>query len=121
VPIIESVPDLASAIRTSCKQVRSWITPSGGNLKPEQIAVLTGPGTDNKQWPERVGNIPFVEDFDKWRAGEGILRCTWRRFKGLEADALVLAENRRKDISQADRYVATSRAKHLLTVVSIKN
>ena len=40
---------------------------------------------------------------------------------GVVADALVLAENLRKDLSQADRYVATSRAKHLLTVVSIEN
>ena len=120
-PIIKTTNNLASAIRAACKQVGQWVTPSDGNLRPNQIALLTGPGTDNKQWPDKVGNIPFVEDFDKWRAGEGILRCSWRRFKGLEADAIVLAENQRKDLSSADRYVATSRAKHLLTVVSIQN
>jgi len=41
----------------------------------------------------------------------------WRR----EADAIVLAENQKKDLSSTNRYVATSRAKHLLTVVSIQN
>jgi hypothetical protein len=114
-----SAKDLDEAIRMVTKQVGQWVTVSGGNLKPEQIAVLTGPGTDNKQWPDRVGNTRFVTDLKKWRAGEGVLLCTWRSFKGLEADALVLAENIRKDLSRADRYVATSRAKHLLTVVSI--
>lgn len=118
-PIQHSAKNLDEAIRLAVKQVGQWVTPSGGNLRPDQIAVLTGPGTDNKQWPGQVGNTPFVEDLDQWRAGKGILRCTWRRFKGLEADALVLAENLRKDLSRADRYVATSRAKHLLTVVSV--
>ena len=118
-PVEHQAKDLDEAIRIATKQVGQWVTPSGGNLRPDQIAVLTGPGTDNNGWPDRVGNTPFVTDFDKWRAGEGVLRCTWRRFKGLEADALVLAENLRKDLSLADRYVATSRAKHLLTIVSI--
>ncbi|MDA8973969.1 hypothetical protein N9F68_00030 [Akkermansiaceae bacterium] len=32
-----------------------------------------------------------------------------------------IIEKQKKDLSSADRYVATSRAKHLLTVVSIQN
>lgn len=120
-PIEETVNNLQDAIRVTKKQIGSWITVGrqGGGLRPEQVAILTGPGTDNKQWPDKIGNTPIITDLEKWRAGEGILRCTWRRFKGLEADALVLTQNLRKDLSLADRYVATSRAKHLLTVVSV--
>ena len=120
-PIEETVNNLQDAIRIAKKQIGNWITVGrqGGGLRPDQVAILTGPGTDNNQWPEKIGNTPITTDLEKWRAGEGILRCTWRRFKGLEADALVLTQNLRKDLSLADRYVATSRAKHLLTVVSI--
>ena len=46
----------------------------------------------------------------------------WRRFKGLEADAIVIVEDasRRDDlIERANRYVARSRAKHLLVVIEV--
>ncbi len=50
-----------------------------------------------------------------------VLLATHRRFKGLEADALVLAgipePGSSKYYSKADHYVASSRAKHVLAVV----
>jgi hypothetical protein len=118
-PVQQSAKDLDEAIRQTGKQVGQWLTPNGGNLRSDQIAILTGSGTQSKNWPDKIGNVNVTEDFDKWRAGQGVLRCTWQRFKGLEADALVIAENPSRSPSKADRYVATSRAKHLLTVVSI--
>ena len=44
---------------------------------------------------------------------------SWNRFKGLEADAIVIIETPGRDDARerVNRYVARSRAKHLLTVV----
>ena len=76
-------------------------------------------------FPRRLIREPamyrLVKDFDAWRAGRGVLLATHRRFKGLEADAMVLAgvpdAGSSKYYSEADDYVASSRAKHLLEVV----
>ena len=50
-----------------------------------------------------------------------MLITSWKRFKGLEADAVVIIEKpaRTGDNARANanRYVARSRAKHLLTVI----
>lgn len=118
-PVQKTAKNLEEAIRTASKQVGQWATPSGGNLRPDQIAILIGPGTTSNKWPDKIGNIPVTEDFEKWRSNQGILRCSWQRFKGLEADALVITQDSSKNLPKADRYVATSRAKHLLTIISI--
>jgi hypothetical protein len=87
----------------------------------QQLAVLT-PTDHGREWPTSFGIIPLTDNFDHWRAGKGVLLSTCRRFKGLEADALVLAgipkPNTKKYFTNADYYVAASRAKHLLTVVA---
>ena len=46
---------------------------------------------------------------------------SWARFKGLEADAIILIETDTSDTlrSRANRYVARSRAKHLLTIIEV--
>ena len=48
---------------------------------------------------------------------------SWKRFKGLEADAVVTIEKPAKTgdnaKANANRYVARSRAKHLLTVIEV--
>jgi len=53
-----------------------------------------------------------------------VLITSWRRFKGLEADAVVIIEKlaRTSDNARANanRYVARSRAKHLLTVIEAR-
>jgi DNA helicase IV len=48
-----------------------------------------------------------------------MLLASWSRFKGLEADAIVIIETAGDNDARerANRYVARSRAKHLLTVV----
>ncbi|MCB1099841.1 MAG: AAA family ATPase [Verrucomicrobiae bacterium] len=111
--------DLKAAIAATTKQVMEWCMPKQGGMKPNQVAVLTGVESDHG-WPDQFDKIPATHDFDKWRAGEAVLITTWRRFKGLEADALVLIDNPKSKASEADRYVASSRAKHLLTVVNIE-
>jgi hypothetical protein len=89
------------------------------NLTLRAVLTPTDPG---KEWPTSFGNIPLTDNFDHWRAGKGVLLSTCRRFKGLEADALVLAgipkPDTKKYFSNADYYVAASRGKHLLTVIA---
>ena len=66
-------------------------------------------------------DLTLTENFDPRRAGRGVLLSTCR-YKGLEADALVLTgipkPDTRKYFSNADYYVAASRGKHLLTVIA---
>jgi hypothetical protein len=105
-------------IKAVREQVLQW-TEKGGRLRPSQIAILT-PQEPGGEWPKQIDTIPLSESFDRWRRGECILLSSHRRFKGLEADALILADvpvPERKHFSTADFYVACSRAKHQLTVV----
>lgn len=111
---------LRDVIRTAREQVLQW-TERSGRLRPNQIAILT-PHERGKEWPEQIGSVPLGGDFDRWRRGECILLSPHRRFKGLEADALILADvpepGSRPHFTKADFYVACSRAKHLLTIVA---
>jgi hypothetical protein len=76
-------------------------------------------------WPKQIGTIPLGDDFDRWRRGDCILLSSHHRFKGLEADALLLADmpvpDQKPSFSTANFYVACSRAKHHLTVISRPN
>lgn len=111
---------LRDVIRTVREQVLQW-TERGGRMKPNQIAILT-PQEPVKDWPDKIGTIPLGNDFDRWRRGECILLSSHRRFKGLEADALILADIPKPGVrayfTPADFYVACSRAKHYLTIIS---
>lgn len=66
-------------------------------------------------------DLTFTENLDPRRAGRGVLLSTCR-YKGLEADAQILAgipnPDTKKYFSNADYYVAASRGKHLLTVIT---
>jgi hypothetical protein len=111
---------LRDVIRAAREQVLQW-TERGGRLRPNQIAILT-PQEPGEEWPKQIGTTPLGDDFDRWRRGECILLSPHRRFKGLEADALILADipepGSKPYFTKADSYVACSRAKHLLTVIS---
>jgi DNA helicase IV len=54
-----------------------------------------------------------------WKEGKAVLKTTLGKFKGLEADAVVLVNVPKIDANfrKEHLYVAYSRAKHLLTVV----
>ncbi len=120
-PRMVKKPDLPAAIQHARSVVQEWCLRDRGALLVHQVAILT-PWDKHKEWPERFGNIRIVTDFDAWRKGDGVLLATHRRFKGLEADALILAgvpePDSTKYYSKADHYVASSRAKHLLEVIS---
>jgi hypothetical protein len=107
-------------VRAARDQVLQW-TERGGRLRPERIAILT-PQEPWAEWPRQIGTVAVGDNFDKWRRGECILLSPHRRFKGLEADVLILADapepGSKPYFTKADYYVACSRAKHLLTVVA---
>lgn len=108
-------------IKRTRDQVLDWCMRERGCMALSKVAILT-PTDPGKDWPANLGNIPLTDNFDHWRGGKGVLLSTCRRFKGLEADALVLAGIPKPDttkyFSNADYYVATSRGKHLLTVIT---
>jgi hypothetical protein len=109
---------LHEAFQQAAKHVREWCMPNAGGLKPSQVAVLA-PGDSEREWPKDFQTVPTTRDFDHWRRGKGVLLVSWSRFKGLEADAVVIIETASYDDARerANRYVARSRAKHLLTVI----
>ena len=86
-----------------------------------QVAVLA-PGFSSDDWPDQFGVIPATKSFEEWGQGKGVLIASWHRFKGLEADAIVIIETPARDDvrERVNRYVARSRAKHLLTVVEVE-
>lgn len=110
----------AEAFEIAGKKVREWCMPNAGGLKPSQVAVLAPSGTD-KYWPESFKTVHRTKDFDGWRADKGVLIASWARFKGLEADAIVIIEASADESPResANRYVARSRAKHILVVVTV--
>lgn len=119
-PTVVHQADMAEVIQHTRTTVQNWCLRDRGGLRKNQVAILS-PWDNHKEWPDRFGDLPLVRDFDAWRADKGILLATHRRFKGLEADALVLAgmpePGSSKYYSKADHYVASSRAKHMLVIV----
>jgi hypothetical protein len=120
-PEFLSAPTLRDAFQLAGKRVREWCMPGAGGLKPSQVAVLVPSGSD-KEWSSIFKTISATSEFEDWRSDKGVLIAPWRRFKGLEADAIVIVEEAPKsgDLTErANRYVARSRAKHLLTVIQV--
>lgn len=120
-PEVVRVVTLRRAFRETHQRVRALCKPRPGGLDWSQVAVLAPSGTKPK-WPAKFGPVPVTREYAEWRRGEGVLISSWRRFKGLEADAAVIIETPARNGSRntANRYVARSRAKHLLTVIEVQ-
>ena len=87
-----------------------------------QVAVLAHSSTEG-EWPEHFQTVVTTRDFDQWRNNKGVLISSWRRFKGLEADAVVILETPMTNDGhdKVNRYVAHSRAKHLLAMIEVES
>jgi superfamily I DNA and RNA helicase len=120
-PVFATAPNMRDAFSQAGSIVRSWCTGAQSGLRPSQVAVLAA-GSSVKYWPHKFDALNVTQDLEKWRKDEGVLLASWSRFKGLEADAVVLIESADGDgiRDQANRYVARSRAKHLLHVIQVK-
>ena len=92
--------------------------PGEGGLDRSQVAVLASSSTRG-QWPDRFGIVPLTTELEAWNARRGVLNSSWRRFKGLELDAVVTIETPTYGGKRCntDRYVARSGTKHRLTVI----
>lgn len=91
-------------------------------LKPDQI-VLLGPAAKEKgslSGRDQIAGVKLITSAAAWRAGKGILCSTARAFKGLEADIVIVYDLAAIGLgsSEADLYVACSRARHVLILVS---
>ena len=119
-PEFVTAPNIRDAFQLAGKRVREWCMPNAGGLKRHQVAVLA-PGDKERDWPKDFQTVPLAQNFDAWRNDKGVLIVSWARFKGLEADAVVIVEvlAPNTDQEKANQYVARSRAKHLLTVIQV--
>jgi len=120
-PTMEEAANVDEALKMGVEQVRQWCLSAGGGLKPSQV-VMFAPSQLESKWPEKIKTLEFTKNYEKWRKGEGVLVTTWGRFKGLEADAIVIIESsqHQRNLTPANRYVARSRAKHLLSLIHVK-
>ncbi len=101
--------------------VHKLTKPRTGELKPSQIAVLVPPFPKN-DWPTKFKSISTTGDLDSWRSGKGVLIETYPRFKGLEADVVIILTaplDGADDRLRRFNYVACSRAKHILHIVEV--
>lgn len=119
-PELVLADDWETAMREASKCVRYWCVDKDTKLNWASVAVLA-PAACESQWPDDFKTLPLTRDFDSWRRNEGVLITTPGRFKGLEADAIVIIEKPRHDHTheQINRYVARTRAKHLLKVIEM--
>lgn len=116
--------DAEACAATVERIVSGWI--NEGGLEPCQVAVLSARRVEATPLAGKrsLASKSVVNDPRRWRRGEGILLCTTRAFKGLEASAVVLLDVDPADVKwfgNRDRYVACSRAKHRLTVLWTAN
>lgn len=126
-PKLIHAPNAERQIKEVEKQIKEWITPNTG-LKCNQVAVVTRGNVQNSSLAGvcSLAGQPVTENLNEWRSGAGILLSSLYRFKGLETDALILADVALPDPEASPSgfrpqhfYVACSRAKHLLTIVSL--
>ena len=119
-PEIVQARTMGDAFREAGRRVRHLCMPNLGGLRMSQVAGLA-PGFSVDDWPDQFGAIPATKSFEEWGEDKGVLIASWYRFKGLEADAVVIIETAATDEGKerVNRYVARSRAKHLLTVIEV--
>ena len=102
--------------------VKDWV--KKGGIRPSQIVVMSPFKRSNShlRHHDHFSGVSLTEDLNDWRADKGILYTTIRSFKGLESDIVVLVDIVEPDsldmFTRADLYVACSRAKHVLKILS---
>lgn len=110
------IPSLIDSI------VKRWI--SVDKITCSQVAILSPNRFKNSclNGLNKVGGEKLTLDTSEWRHGGGILFSTIRSFKGLEADVVILVDivepGSVDHFGNSDLYVACSRAKHILKIVS---
>lgn len=117
-PAVRRAPAAAAEAGLVLAEVRQLLQQG---IKPSQIALI-GPAAHQKGPLARhreVEGVPLIDDPVEWRRGLGVLVTTARRFKGLEADVVVVygLSGFGALFTPTDLYVAWTRARHRLTLV----
>jgi superfamily I DNA/RNA helicase len=93
-------------------------------LDPSQVALLVAGGItaySGLKGLEKIGAHKLTTSVDRWKKGEGVFLESSKRFKGLEADVLILAgmaePGSSEYFTESDLYVSASRGKHRLFLV----
>lgn len=106
------------------QMIKQWI--SIDKISCSQVVILSPNRFKNSclNGQNKVGEQNLIFETSEWRNGEGILFSTIRSFKGLEADIVILIDTVEPDsvenFGSSDLYVACSRAKHILKIISDK-
>jgi hypothetical protein len=125
-PTLVHAPNSAAQVKAVEKQLKEWMTPPAG-LKPGQVAIVTRGSVQASPLAAlgHLGGFPLTRKLEEWQSGAGILLTSLYRFKGLEADALILTDIIKPDplatlpgFRPEHFYVACSRAKHLLAIIA---
>ena len=120
--VVENHPKPEARAQAIQKLVGDWL--SKGKLKPSQIAILSPFEKSNSCLADaiKIGKTSICTNANEWRVGKGVLLTTIRRFKGLEADAIIVTDVPNPEsspyFSTSDFYVGCSRAKHLLVILT---
>ena len=121
-PPANYIPSADKRVQSIRSVVQSWT--GEGKLKPHQIAIIA-PYEKSKTCLKEtasLGKVKLTTNPNEWRADKGVLVSTAKAFKGLEADAVVITDVPDPEdtpyFSEADLYVACSRAKHRLLVLT---
>jgi hypothetical protein len=111
--------EVGIAVESAIKQALKLVN---DGLEPKNVCILHH-GVFANQQVRMLNTKGFTDDVRAWRKNKGILVCSVRRFKGLEAGSVIIIEDRVNDPSDEGtetvntlRYVARSRAKIQLTV-----
>jgi superfamily I DNA/RNA helicase len=127
-PVFVFAEDSAKQNNAVTKQIKDW-TSLQKKLLPKQIAIITRGNIDKSSFKDikKISGHPVVHTLREWKSNHGILLTSLYKFKGLEADALIFVDVVKPDANAPDSgfgpehfYVGCSRAKHLLTIVSLE-
>lgn len=115
------VVESAEQARGECEDLLNLYVGRDG-LSVSKLAILSTKRREKSCLSgEKLGKHVLTEDLGEWQAGRGVCFSTVKGFKGLEADVVILIEAGEFHptfFSRQDLYVAASRAKHRLHVLT---
>ncbi len=110
----------AEEIRKQCASILAQ-TITNQKISPSRVAILSTRSPDKSCLGKKVGDYPVTDDPATWHQGKAVWFSSVKAFKGLEADILILIEVEGFDdkyFTRHDLYVAASRARHRLVVLT---
>ena len=90
-PAVIRAQSIHDAFRQAKQRVVQLCQSGQYGLARSKVAVLV-PSVSGVALPTRFGAVPLAQELREWNEGKGVLITSWKRFKGLEADAVVIVE-----------------------------